>query len=230
MCPPHPWSYPRQPQADAGRTPTLSLNSFCHGYRASAPDARRRTPPRWQDRRVTATEEHLTDRFRAAIAAVPDFPRKGILFRDITGLLADAETFRAAIDALVQAHRDLAVETVVGIESRGFLLGAPLAYLLGAGFVPVRKQGRLPRPTRSTAYTLEYGEQVLEIHADAIAPGRRVLIVDDLLATGGTAAAAVRLVESLGGQVVGLAFLVEIAELGGAQALGELARFSLVSF
>lgn len=179
---------------------------------------------------MTATEGQLAERIRSAITAVPDFPRQGILFRDITGLLADPETFRASIDALAQAHRDLAVETVVGIESRGFLLGAPLAYLLGAGFVPVRKEGRLPRPTRATAYTLEYGEQVLEIHADAITPGRRVLIVDDLLATGGTAAAAARLVQSLGGDVVGMAFLVELTDLGGAQALGGLNRFSLVSF
>ena len=172
----------------------------------------------------------LGDRLRALIRVIPDFPRKGIVFRDITTLLSDAAAFRAAIDALADAHRDAGVEVVVGVESRGLILDGALAYVLGTGFVPVRKQGRLPARTISAAYALEYGEAVLEVHADAIHPGQRVLIVDDLLATGGTARATADLVERLGGQVVGIAFLIELADLGGAQALGDRHHVSLVRF
>ena len=172
----------------------------------------------------------LGERLRALIRDVPDFPREGVLFKDITTLLGDAEAFRTAIDGLVDAYRDAGIEVVVGVESRGFVLGGALAYLLGVGFVPVRKQGKLPAQTISVAYALEYGEAVLEVHADAIRPGQRVLIVDDLLATGGTARASAELVERLGGHVVGIAFLIELAEFGGAEALGGRRHVSLIRF
>ena len=177
---------------------------------------------------MAATE--LADRLRAVIRDVPDFPREGVLFKDVTTLLGDAAAFRAAIDGLVEAHADQAIDHVVGVESRGFILGGAVAYRLGAGFVPVRKPGKLPAERISVSYTLEYGESVLEIHTDAIRPGERVLVVDDLLATGGTAAATVELVQRLGGVVVGVAFLIELAFLDGARALGDLPRVALVRF
>lgn len=172
----------------------------------------------------------LADRLRAVIRDVPDFPREGILFKDVTTLLGDAEAFRAAIDGLVGAHAGQAIDLVVGVESRGFILGGAVAFQLGAGFVPVRKPGKLPADRISVSYQLEYGENVLEIHTDAIRAGQRVLIVDDLLATGGTAAATVELVQRLGGTVVGVAFLIELAFLEGARALGDLPRVALVRF
>jgi len=174
--------------------------------------------------------EPLADRLRGLIRDIPDFPHAGVLFRDITTLLGSADAFRAAIDALADAYRDARVEVVVGIESRGFVLGGALAYLLGAGFVPVRKQGKLPYRTIAAAYSLEYGEAVLEVHEDAITPGQRVLIVDDLLATGGTARATADLVERLGGVVIGIAFLIELAELAGSTALGDRPHVSLIRF
>src|SRR5205807_2802378 len=177
---------------------------------------------------MAATE--LADRLRAVIRDLPDFPREGVLFKDVTTLLGDAAAFRAAIDGLVEAHAGQAIDHVVGVESRGFILGGAVAYRLGAGFVPVRKPGKLPAERISVSYTLEYGESVLEIHTDAIRPGERVLVVDDLLATGGTAAATVELVQRLGGVVVGVAFLIELAFLDGARALGDLPRVALVRF
>ena len=155
------------------------------------------------------------------IRDVPDFPVEGILFKDITTLLQDGTSYRAAIDALHQRVRDLDAEVVVGMESRGFIFAAPLAYLLGVGFVPVRKLGKLPSETLSTEYELEYGTNTLEIHRDAIAEGQRVLVVDDLLATGGTFAATVGLVRQLGGNVVGTAFLIELKDLNGRAALDD---------
>jgi len=149
------------------------------------------------------------------IRAVPDFPRPGIVFRDITPLLAEPTVFRTVVDALVDHVGDRRVDKVVAIEARGFIVAAPLAYRLGAGFVPVRKAGKLPRRVEREEYSLEYGSDCLEIHADAIAPGESVLIVDDVLATGGTAAATVALVEKLGASVVGLAFVIELDALGG---------------
>ena len=156
---------------------------------------------------------------RELIRAIPDFPIPGILFRDITPLLADPRGFKAAIDLFVDRYHDAKIDQIVGVEARGYMLGAPLAYALGVGFVPVRKPGKLPGVKHAEEYALEYGTNVLEIHADAFKPGERVLIVDDLLATGGTAAATLRLVAKLGADVVGVAFLIELLGLGGRAAL-----------
>ncbi|WP_196791899.1 adenine phosphoribosyltransferase [Motilibacter deserti] len=153
----------------------------------------------------------------AYIRDVPDYPQPGVLFKDITPLLADAAAFAATVDALAELAGD--VDAVVGIEARGFMLAAPVAFRAGAGFVPVRKAGKLPAPTLSAAYALEYGEAVLELREGTLAPGARVLVVDDVLATGGTLAATVGLLERSGAQVVGIAVLLEIAALGGRQAL-----------
>ncbi len=163
----------------------------------------------------------MTNELASYIRDVPDFPKKGILFKDITTLLKDRDAFRAAIDQLTAAFRADDVDVVVGMESRGFIFGAPLAYNLGAGFVPVRKLGKLPAETLRVEYALEYGTNTLEIHKDAIQPGQRVLIVDDLLATGGTVAATIELVRRLGGVVVGLGFLVELLFLNGRRYLGD---------
>ena len=160
------------------------------------------------------------ERLRSLIRDVPDFPRPGIVFKDITLLLGDAAAFHAAIGALAAPYVDQGVDLVAGIESRGFILGGAVADRLGAGFALVRKEGRLPSTRIAQAYTLEYGEAVVEMHSDAVAPGQRVLIVDDLLATGGTAGAAGALVDRLGGDIVGFAFLIELSALGGSVALG----------
>ena len=156
-------------------------------------------------------------RLRALVRDVPDFPQTGILFRDITPLLGDGPALRLAVDAMADAGR--AADAVVSIESRGFIFGAPIAYALGVGMIPVRKLGRLPRPTEREAYDLEYGTNTVEIHQDALHPGQRVLLVDDLLATGGTVLAAARLVERLGGVVGGIAVLAELSALGGRDRL-----------
>jgi adenine phosphoribosyltransferase len=162
----------------------------------------------------------------ARIRDVPDFPEPGVLFKDITPLLDDPVAFAAVVDALAAAGRDasgaVVVDKVVGIEARGFILAAPVAVALGVGFIPVRKPGKLPAKTHEVAYSLEYGTNVLQIHADAIAPGDRVLIVDDVLATGGTALAAGQLVEMCGGTAVGLAVLMELGFLHGREAVGAL--------
>ena len=169
-----------------------------------------------------------TASLRALIRDVPDFPRPGIVFRDITVLLADATGFREAVDAMAASWDGAGVSAVAGIESRGFILGGAIAHELGAGFVAVRKQGRLPRMTVAEAYQLEYGEAVLEVHADAVQPDQRVLVVDDLLATGGTAAATVHLLQRIGADVVGCAFLVELDGLGGSRTLGQIGHTSLL--
>ena len=153
------------------------------------------------------------------IRAIPDFPIPGILFRDITPLLGDAEGFKATIDRFVEHYRDAKVDVVVGIEARGYMIGAPVAYALGAGFVPVRKPGKLPGRTYTEEYALEYGTNALQIHADAVGHGQRVLVVDDLLATGGTIAATLRLLEKLGADIVGIAVLIELEALNGRAAL-----------
>jgi len=160
-----------------------------------------------------------TSHIEARIRSIPDFPIPGILFRDITPLLKDADGFRQAIDLFVNQYKNAGIDLVVGIEARGYMLGAPLAYAIGAGFVPVRKPGKLPGKKLTESYALEYGTNSLEIHDDAVGKSQRVLIVDDLLATGGTAAATHRLLEKLGAQVVGFAFLIELAALGGRKAL-----------
>jgi adenine phosphoribosyltransferase len=159
------------------------------------------------------------DALKAKIRHVPDFPKPGILFYDVTTLLKDAEGFRLAVDSLSMPYRGRGINVVVGIESRGFILGAAVADRIGAGFVPVRKLGKLPSATLRASYSLEYGSDSLEIHRDAIEQGQRVLIVDDLLATGGTARATVNLVKQLGGRVEGVAFLIELVELHGRNQL-----------
>jgi adenine phosphoribosyltransferase len=164
------------------------------------------------------------------IREIPDYPTAGVIFRDITPLLGSPAAFGRAIDDLVARFHDVPVDRVVGIESRGFILAAPVAYRLRAGFVPVRKAGKLPWAVAREEYALEYGTDKLEIHRDAIHPDERVLIVDDVLATGGTAAATARLVETLGGQVVGLGFMLELASLGGRATVGERRIESLTSF
>jgi adenine phosphoribosyltransferase len=156
---------------------------------------------------------------RSLIREIPDYPQPGVMFRDITPLLGHPEGFPRAINDLVERYREVPVDRVVGIESRGFIIAAPVAYRIGAGFVPVRKAGKLPWAVVREEYELEYGRDKLEIHRDAIHPGERILVVDDVLATGGTAAAATRLVERLGGEVVGLAFVVELAFLHGRDRL-----------
>lgn len=166
----------------------------------------------------------------ALIRDIPDFPKKGILFKDITTLLKDGPAFRAAIDAMVDAVRQYEVECVIGMESRGFIFAAPIAYQLGVGFVPVRKLGKLPGPTVSTEYDLEYGTNTLEMHQDAVARGQRVLVVDDLLATGGTVSATIDLVQRLGGKVAAVAFLVELSFLKGRERLPGLDVLSLLRF
>jgi adenine phosphoribosyltransferase len=153
------------------------------------------------------------------IRAIPDFPIPGILFRDITPLLKDAQGFHAAIDLFVDRFKGRDIDYVVGIEARGYMLGAPLAYAIGAGFVPIRKPGKLPYSKLSESYALEYGTNSLEIHADALGGGDRVLVVDDLLATGGTAAATRRLLERLGAKIEAFAFLIELDALKGRDAL-----------
>jgi len=159
------------------------------------------------------------DQLKAKIRSVPDFPKAGILFYDITTLLQDAAGFRAAIDSLAIPFQDQGIEVVVAVESRGFIFGAAVADRIGAGFTPVRKPGKLPSTTVRCSYALEYGTDSLEMHRDAVRAGQRVLIVDDLLATGGTARATTDLVKELGGEVYALAFLIELAALNGRQRL-----------
>ena len=156
------------------------------------------------------------------IRTIVDFPHEGILFRDVTTLFADPRGFRMAIDQMLHPYAGQPIDKVVGLEARGFILGGAIAHQLSVGFVPVRKKGKLPGAVISEEYTLEYGEAVVELHDDAIAAGEKVLIVDDLLATGGTAAAGIRLVERLGGEIVGCAFVVDLPELGGRQKLEAL--------
>jgi len=153
------------------------------------------------------------------IRDVPDFPVTGVLFKDLTTLMKNPAGFREAIDALVKPYRGLQVDLVAAIESRGFIFAAPVAYQLRAGFIPIRKPGKLPAETIGVEYTLEYGSNTLQLHRDAVRPGQRVLLVDDLLATGGSAKAAVELIERLGGQVVGVAFLVNLTFLKGVDNL-----------
>jgi adenine phosphoribosyltransferase len=156
---------------------------------------------------------------KAAIRTIPDYPKPGIMFRDITTLLADARAFRRAVDELLQPMAGMKLDKVAGIEARGFILGGAVAHQLGAGFIPLRKKGKLPHKTRSVEYALEYGTDAMEMHMDAIVEGERVFLVDDLIATGGTAMAALDLLRSAGGEVCAAGFVIDLPELGGAQKL-----------
>lgn len=164
------------------------------------------------------------------IRDVPDFPKEGILFKDITTLIKDADALREVIDILVERYQGKEIDLVASIESRGFIFGAPLAYRLGAGFIPIRKLGKLPAETITREYSLEYGTATLEMHRDAVQPGQKVLIVDDLLATGGSSRAAVELVEELGGEVVGIAFLIDLTFLHGTEKLEGYDVYSIIPF
>lgn len=175
-------------------------------------------------------ESAMDERLREAIRNIPDFPKKGILFRDITTLLKDRAAFAEAINTLAARHKGKKISKVVGMESRGFILGAPLAYLLGAGFVPVRKKGKLPAETFSASYELEYGTDHLEVHKDAVEKGENIIIVDDLLATGGTAAATIDLMNNFKAKIVSVDFLIELTELGGREKLKGHDVFSLIKY
>jgi len=175
---------------------------------------------------VTKSSTGLKKRIRS----IPNFPKKGIVFRDITTLLKDEKAFKLAIDLLYKRYRGKKVDKVVSVESRGFILGSALAYRLGVGFIPVRKPNKLPAKTIQEEYQLEYGTDVLEIHKDALKKGEKILIVDDLLATGGTVSATCKLVERLGGRIVGLAFLIELTFLKGREKLRAHDIFSLIEY
>ncbi|HUH08683.1 MAG TPA: adenine phosphoribosyltransferase [Egibacteraceae bacterium] len=171
-----------------------------------------------------------TSVLRESVRDIPDFPKPGVVFKDITPLLADPTAFSTAVDAIVVSFGRGSVDKVVGIEARGFIIAAPVAYHFGAGFVPLRKAGKLPYDTVGESYELEYGVETLELHADAFAPGDRVLIVDDVLATGGTATAACNLVERVGAKVAGLAFIIELTFLNGAKQLEGRDYVSLLKY
>jgi adenine phosphoribosyltransferase len=169
---------------------------------------------------------------RAAIRTIPDYPKPGILFRDITTLLGDARAFRRAVDEIVQPWAGAKIDKVAGMEARGFILGGAVAHQLSAGFIPIRKKGKLPHKTVAVAYELEYGTDEMEMHVDALTPGEKVILVDDLIATGGTAAGAIRLLRKMGADVVAACFVIDLPDLGGArkiEALGVPVR-ALVAF
>jgi len=165
-----------------------------------------------------------------AVRDIPDFPKPGILFKDITPILANGELFKIAINLFINACEEKSIQKIVGIDARGFLFGAATAYHLGLGFVPVRKKGKLPYQTKSAAYQLEYGEAVVEMHVDAIAPGERIMLIDDLLATGGTSAAAAKLVRQMGGELVGAQFLIELEFLKGRNHLDSIPIQSFLKY
>ncbi len=172
----------------------------------------------------------LEARLRATIRDIPDFPKPGIVFKDITPILSDVSLLQATVDHFAQAFAGESVDVVVGMESRGFIFGAPLALALGVGFVPARKPGKLPYESVGVEYELEYGTARLEMHTDAIAPGARVLVIDDLLATGGTAAATNKLIRQLGGEVLADCFVIELGFLPGREALGDVPVHSVVIY
>ena len=168
--------------------------------------------------------------FTKYVASIPDFPSKGILFRDVTPLMADGEAFHEACKEIKEYCEERGAEVIVGPESRGFLIGCPIAYDMHVGFVPVRKPGKLPRETISCKYDLEYGSNELHVHADAIKPGQKVVVIDDLLATGGTVQATIKMIEQLGGEVVGCAFLIELEALKGRELLKGYDIFTLMKY
>ena len=165
------------------------------------------------------TPSSFDNDLRASIRSIPDYPKPGIMFRDITTLLGDARAFRRAVDALVQPWAGMKIDKVAGIEARGFILGGAVAHQVSAGFIPIRKKGKLPHKRVSVTYMLEYGEDEIEMHADALVKGERVVLVDDLIATGGTAEAAVKLLRQLGAEVLAACFVIDLPELGGAKKL-----------
>ncbi|MGX8851803.1 adenine phosphoribosyltransferase [Amedibacillus sp. YH-ame10] len=164
------------------------------------------------------------------IADIPDFPKEGILFRDVTPLMADGKAFKEACDRMIAFAKEVGADVIVGPESRGFIFGCPVAYELGIGFVPVRKPGKLPRETVSVSYDLEYGSNELHVHKDGVTKGQKVLIVDDLLATGGTVEATVEIIHQLGGDVVGCAFLIELSDLHGRDLLKDINILSIMTY
>ena len=164
------------------------------------------------------------------IRNVPDFPKKGIVFRDITTLLSDSDAFKYSVDKMTEQYKGKEIDLIIGAEARGFIFGALLAYNLGTGFIPVRKPGKLPYETCETSYDLEYGKSILQMHVDAVKKGDKVLIVDDLVATGGTAKAKADLVEKMGGEVLGFCFLIELEFLNPRKVLGDYEVFSLVKY
>lgn len=172
----------------------------------------------------------VTIDLKSKIRDIPDFPMKGILFRDITPILQDPAAFKAAIDAFAARYKTGGIEIIAAIESRGYIFASALAYQLKTGFVPIRKPGKLPAEKISESYTLEYGSGILEMHHDAIKPGQKVLLVDDLIATGGSAMAAKKLIERVGGKIVGIAFLVELMDLNGRKLLEDVDVFSLIQY
>ena len=165
-----------------------------------------------------------------SIRSIPDFPKKGILFRDVTTLIKNKTAFKKSIDLLAKKFKNKNFDKVVGVEARGFIFGAAVAYKIGAGFVPVRKKGKLPFKTISATYELEYGTDTLEIHQDAISSGEKILIIDDLLATGGTVKAVIELIEKLAGKVAGIGFVIELVDLKGKDKFKEYPVFSLIKF
>ena len=175
-------------------------------------------------------DEHLTKNLKAAIREIPDWPKPGILFYDITTLLKQGNCFTQAIDALTAPYKDEKINVVLGVEARGFIFAPTVAYALGAGFIPVRKPGKLPAEKLQVNYELEYGTDSLEIHKDAVAPGQRIIIVDDLIATGGTAKAVADMVESMGAIVVGMSFMVELTFLNGREKIGRYPIHSVLKY
>ena len=172
----------------------------------------------------------MVERLKTAIRDVPDFPKEGIIFKDITPILGDGELLRAAIDLICETAGDQKPDKIAGIDARGFIFGAAVADRLGVGFIPIRKKGKLPWNTESESYSLEYGESTVEIHQDAVKPGEKVLLVDDLLATGGTAAAAVKLLDKLQADIIAVSFLIELSFLGGRDKLSPHTVKSILNY
>jgi len=182
------------------------------------------------DKKINNPESKFPEDFSKYCRDIPDFPKKGIIFRDITGLLKNGLAFKRAIDEIARHYAGQKIDTIISIEARGFLIGAALAYRLGAGLVPVRKKGKLPWRVYRKSYDLEYGQDQLEVHQDGIDPGKNVLIVDDVIATGGTIGAVVELVKEMKGNIIGAAFLIELTALNGKEKIKDIPVFSLIKY